>query len=42
MPTPVFHNVFSASGENHFDLKLYKKPKSGTRTFRHPGLVRVY
>jgi len=39
---PVFHNVFSASGENHFDLDLYKKPKSGTRTFQHPGLVRVY
>jgi plastocyanin len=39
---PVFHNVFSVSGENRFDLDLYKKPKSGVRTFRHPGLVRVY
>jgi plastocyanin len=39
---PVFHNVFSASGENHFDLDLYKKPKSGVQSFQHPGLVRVY
>jgi plastocyanin len=39
---PVFHNVFSASGENHFDLDLYKRPKSGVQTFQHPGLVRVY
>ena len=26
---PVFHNVFSVSGENRFDLDLYKRPKSG-------------
>jgi plastocyanin len=39
---PVFHNVFSVSGENRFDLELYKKPKSGAWVFRHPGLVRVY
>lgn len=39
---PVFHNVFSASGENHFDLDLYKKPKSRAQVFLHPGLVRVY
>jgi plastocyanin len=39
---PVFHNVFSASGENRFDLDLYKKPKSGVQAFQHPGLVRVY
>jgi len=39
---PVFHNVFSVSGENRFDLDLYKRPKSGTRTLEHPGLVRVY
>jgi plastocyanin len=39
---PVFHNVFSVSGENRFDLNLYKKPKSGAFVFRHPGLVRVY
>ena len=39
---PVFHNVFSVSGENRFDLDLYKKPKSRAFTFQHPGLVRVY
>lgn len=39
---PVFHNAFSVSGENRFDLDLYKKPKSGAWAFRHPGLVRVY
>jgi len=38
----IYHNVFSASGENHFDLDLYKKPRSGVQTFLHPGLVRVY
>ena len=39
---PIFHNAFSVSGENRFDLDLYKKPKSGAWTFRHPGLVRVF
>ena len=39
---PIFHNVFSVSGENRFDLELYKRPKSGHWTFQHPGLVRVY
>jgi plastocyanin len=39
---PILHNVFSVSGENRFDLDLYKKPKSGSWTFRNPGLVRVY
>jgi plastocyanin len=39
---PIFHNVFSVSGENHFDLDLYKRPKSGTWTFNTPGIVRVY
>jgi plastocyanin len=39
---PIFHNVFSVSGENRFDLDLYKKPKSGAWTFRRPGLVRIY
>jgi plastocyanin len=38
----IFHNVFSVSGENRFDLELYKKPKSRSWTFQHPGLVRVY
>jgi plastocyanin len=39
---PIFHNVFSVSGENRFDLQLYKRPKTGSQTFQHPGLVRVY
>ena len=39
---PIFHNAFSVSGENRFDLDLYKKPKSGVFTFQHPGIVKVY
>src|SRR5688500_17507636 len=26
---PILHNVFSVSGENRFDLQLYKRPKTG-------------
>jgi plastocyanin len=39
---PLFHNVFSVSGDNRFDLDLYKRPKSGSHTFDRPGVVRVY
>jgi plastocyanin len=39
---PIFHNAFSVSGENRFDLALYKRPKSGAQTFQHPGVVKVY
>jgi plastocyanin len=39
---PIFHNVFSVSGENRFDLDLYKRPKSGSWTPQAPGVVRVY
>ena len=39
---PIFHNVFSVSGENRFDLALYKRPKTGQQTFQHPGVVKVY
>ena len=39
---PIFHNVFSLSTPNRFDLELYKRPKSGSWTFTSPGLVRVY
>jgi len=39
---PIFHNVFSLSGQNRFDLDLYKRPKSGSWTFENPGVVRVY
>lgn len=38
----IFHNVFSVSGENAFDLQLYKKPKSAFKEFKHPGIVRIY
>ena len=38
----IFHNVFSVSGENRFDLELYKKPKSASKVFEHPGIVRIY
>jgi plastocyanin len=39
---PIFHNVFSVSGENRFDLELYKRPKSGAWTFQHPGIARIF
>ena len=39
---PILHNAFSVSGENRFDLELYKKPTSRSQTFEHPGVVRVY
>ena len=39
---PIFHNVFSVSGPNRFDLALYKRPKTGAQTFEHPGVVKVY
>jgi plastocyanin len=39
---PIFHNAFSVSGENRFDLELYKRPKSGTQVFQHAGVVKVY
>jgi plastocyanin len=38
----ILHNVFSVSGDNRFDLDLYKRPKSAAKTFEHPGIVRVY
>ena len=38
---PILHNVFSVSGEG-FDLGLYKRPKSGSRTFDKPGVYTVY
>jgi len=39
---PILHNAFSVSGENRFDLDLYKRPQSKSRTFSKPGIVRVY
>jgi plastocyanin len=39
---PIFHNAFSVSGANRFDLALYKRPNTGRQTFQHPGVVKVY
>lgn len=38
---PILHNVFSISGEG-FDLGLYKRPKSGSRTFDKAGVYTLY
>jgi plastocyanin len=38
---PILHNVFSVSGDG-FDLGLYKRPKSGSRTFDKPGVYTLY
>jgi plastocyanin len=39
---PIYHNVFSVSGSNRFDLGLYRSGASKSKTFEEPGLVRVY
>jgi plastocyanin len=39
---PVYHNVFSVSGPNRFDLGLYRSGATKSRSFPEPGLVRVY
>jgi plastocyanin len=39
---PIYHNVFSVSGGNRFDLGLYRSGSSKSKTFDEPGLVRVY
>ena len=39
---PIFHNAFSVQPENKFDLELYKRPKTGSWTFKNPGVVNVY
>jgi plastocyanin len=38
----IFHNVFSYSKPNDFDLGLYASGQSRTVTLRHPGVVRLY
>jgi plastocyanin len=38
----IFHNVFSYSKPNDFDLGLYAAGESRTVTLRHPGVVRLY
>lgn len=38
----IFHNVFSRSAGNEFDLGLYRGGKSKEYQFAAPGLVRIY
>ena len=38
----IFHNVFSYSTPNDFDLGLYPRGESRNKTFLYPGVVRVY
>ncbi|MGH8401661.1 MAG: hypothetical protein ACRESU_11225 [Gammaproteobacteria bacterium] len=39
---PIYHNVFSSSVPNNFDLGLYGRNPGKTDVFDHQGLVRVY
>ncbi len=38
----IFHNIFSVSSPNQFDLGLYKGGASKTQSFQHPGIVKVF
>jgi plastocyanin len=38
----IYHNVFSVSGANRFDLGLYRGGAARDKTFEETGLVRVY
>lgn len=38
----IFHNVFSLSGPQPFDLGLYRSGESPSRTFGQPGMYRVF
>jgi hypothetical protein len=38
----ILHNVFSVSGDNSFDLGLYRRGKGKEQKFDQPGLVRVF
>jgi len=39
---PIFHNVFSLSGAQPFDLGFYPKGQSRAVKFERPGVVQVY
>jgi plastocyanin len=39
---PLFHNVFSRSAPQPFDLGLYRSGETRTRTFTAPGTYRVF
>jgi plastocyanin len=38
----IFHNVFSLSGPQPFDLGLYRSGEAPARTFTQPGIYRVF
>jgi plastocyanin len=38
----IFHNVFSLSGPQPFDLGLYRSGESRVRTFTSPGIYRIF
>ena len=38
----IYHNVFSVSGANRFDLGLYRGGAAREKTFEEAGLARVY
>jgi plastocyanin len=38
----IYHNAFSVSGRNRFDLGLYRSGASREKKFEETGLVRVY
>ena len=38
----IFHNVFSYSKPNQFDLGLYEEGAVRSITFDHPGVVKIY
>jgi plastocyanin len=39
---PIFHNLFSLSSPNNFDLGLYRRGAGKSHTFNTPGIVNVY
>ena len=39
---PIFHNVFSLSTPEPFDLGLYRSGQTRSRTFTRPGTYRVF
>jgi plastocyanin len=39
---PIFHNIFSLSRSQSFDLGYYAEGKSRNVTFTRPGIVQVY
>jgi plastocyanin len=39
---PIYHNLFSVSSPNQFDLGLYKGGQSKKKSFDAPGIIRVF